>query len=46
MLSGTEQRRVMLNILAMKSTTKDDEGEIMKDVAVMEEKQRKYQANG
>ena len=29
----------------MKSTVKDDEGEIMKDVAVMEEKQRKYQEN-
>jgi hypothetical protein len=31
----------MLNILTMKSTTKDDEGAITKDVAVMEEKQRK-----
>jgi hypothetical protein len=29
----------------MKSTTKDDEGEITKYVAVMEEKQRKYQEN-
>jgi hypothetical protein len=31
----------VLNILMMKYTTKDDEGEIMKDVALMEEKQRK-----
>jgi hypothetical protein len=30
----------------MKSTAKDDEGTITKDVAVMEEQQRKYQANG
>jgi hypothetical protein len=35
----------MLNILMMKSTTKDDEGAITKDVAVMEEKQIKYQEN-
>jgi hypothetical protein len=39
MLSGIEQRRITLNILMMKSTTKDDEGEIMKD------QQRKYQEN-
>jgi hypothetical protein len=44
MLSGIEQRRITLNILTMKSTTKDDEGEITKDVA-MEDQQRKYQEN-
>jgi hypothetical protein len=45
MLSGTERRRITLNILTIESTTKDDEGAIMKDVVVMEEKKRKYQAN-
>ena len=40
MLSGIEKRRITLNILMMKYTTKDDEGEITKYVAVMEEKQR------
>jgi hypothetical protein len=30
----------------MKSITKEDEGAIMKDVAVMEEQQRKSQENG
>jgi hypothetical protein len=41
MVSGTKRRRVSLNILAMQSTTKDDEGETM-----IEEKQRKSQENG
>jgi hypothetical protein len=45
MFLGTEQRRITLSIFTMKSTTKYDKGEITKDVAVMEEQQRKYQAN-
>jgi hypothetical protein len=38
---GTERKRVMLNILAMKSIVKDNEREIAKDVAMMKEQQRK-----
>jgi hypothetical protein len=38
MVPGTEWRRVALIILVMQSTTKDDEGEIMTDVAVIKRK--------
>jgi hypothetical protein len=37
MVSGTERRRVTLNILAMQSTTKDDEEATTIDVAVIKE---------